>query len=186
MSQHFVLHTPLQPPFPKACKMMVCAMGCFWGVERLFWKEAGVYSTHVGYAGGARENPSYEQVCAGGSGHAEVVRVVYYPEKISFAALLALFWENHDPTQGMRQGNDVGSQYRSGLYLYEEEELAFALSSKDMVQDMLSAKGFGGITTEITKAPVFYYAEGYHQQYLAKNPDGYCSLSGTGIACELV
>ncbi|QQP84915.1 peptide-methionine (S)-S-oxide reductase MsrA [Entomomonas asaccharolytica] len=162
---------------------VVFGMGCFWGVERLFWQQEGVLGTAVGYAGGHTANPSYEEVCGGNTGHAEVVIVVYDPEIISFDELLKIFWENHDPTQGMRQGNDIGSQYRSVIYCYSEQQLEEALASKETYQQQLSAKGYRTITTEIKQAPEFYFAEQYHQRYLQKNPNGYCGLKGTGVEC---
>ena len=158
-------------------------MGCFWGAERKLWQTPGVFSTQVGYAGGTAPNPSYQEVCSGRTGHAEVVRVVFDPKIVSYEALLALFWESHDPTQGMRQGNDVGEQYRSAIYCYDQEQLRAALASKEAYEPELRKKGFGPITTEIREAPEFYYAEDYHQQYLSKNPHGYCGLKGTGVTC---
>ncbi|XP_069028442.1 mitochondrial peptide methionine sulfoxide reductase isoform X3 [Embiotoca jacksoni] len=160
-------------------------MGCFWGAERKFWKQKGVYSTQVGYSGGYTPNATYEEVCTGGTGHAEVVRVVFHPERISFAGLLKVFWENHNPTQGMRQGNDVGTTYRSAIYTFTQQQLQEALASKDQYQKVLTEDGFGPITTEIADAKPFYYAEDYHQQYLSKNPDGYCGLGGTGVSCPI-
>ncbi|XP_048063430.1 mitochondrial peptide methionine sulfoxide reductase isoform X3 [Megalobrama amblycephala] len=163
----------------------VSGMGCFWGAERKFWMQKGVYSTQVGYSGGYTPNPTYEEVCTGKTGHAEVVRVVYEPEKINFAQLLKVFWESHNPTQGMRQGNDVGTTYRSTIYAYTQEQLTQALRSKDEYQKVLTEEGFGAITTEITMTKEFYYAEDYHQQYLSKNPNGYCGLGGTGVSCPI-
>jgi peptide-methionine (S)-S-oxide reductase len=160
-------------------------LGCFWGAERKFWKAEGVISTHVGYAAGVTPNPTYREVCTGRTGHNEVVRVVFDPKKTSYAALLKVFWENHDPTQGMRQGGDVGTQYRSGIYVYDEEQKKAAEASRAAYQEKLRDAGFGKITTEIVNAPEFYYAEDYHQQYLEKNPDGYCGLGGTGVACPV-
>ncbi|XP_050170761.1 mitochondrial peptide methionine sulfoxide reductase isoform X1 [Myiozetetes cayanensis] len=160
-------------------------MGCFWGAERKFWRQKGVYSTQVGYAGGHTPNPTYKEVCSGRTGHTEAVRVVYQPENISFEQLLKVFWENHDPTQGMRQGNDVGTQYRSAIYTFSQEQMEAALRSKEEYQKVLTEGGFGAITTEIREAPEFYYAEDYHQQYLSKNPGGYCGLGGTGISCPV-
>ncbi|XP_019121261.1 mitochondrial peptide methionine sulfoxide reductase isoform X2 [Larimichthys crocea] len=165
--------------------MVMFGMGCFWGAERKFWRQKGVYSTQVGYSGGYTSNPSYNEVCTGRTGHAEVVRVVFHPEKISFGKLLKVFWESHNPTQGMRQGNDVGTTYRSAVYTYTEQHLDEALASRDEYQKVLTEDGFGPITTEITEAKPFYYAEDYHQQYLSKNPDGYCGLSGTGVSCPI-
>uniref|UniRef100_H2ZWM6 Mitochondrial peptide methionine sulfoxide reductase n=1 Tax=Latimeria chalumnae TaxID=7897 RepID=H2ZWM6_LATCH len=172
-------------PFPEGLHMVVLGMGCFWGAERLFWRQKGVYSTQVGYAGGFTPNPAYEEVCSGRTGHTEAVRVVYHPDKISFAKLLNLFWEKHDPTQGMRQGNDIGTQYRSAIYTYSDEQLEAALKSKEAFQKVLTEKGYGEITTEIKKDVEFYYAENYHQQYLSKNPGGYCNLRGTGVSCPI-
>ncbi len=179
--RHFVNGHRLLPPFPEGMQLAMFGMGCFWGAERRFWQEPGVYSTMVGYAAGYTPNPDYEEVCSGMTGHNEVVRVVFDPTYIGYEKLLKLFWESHDPTQGMRQGNDVGTQYRSGIYYYTEAQQDAALVSRDHYQDMLSAAGRGGITTEILPAPPFYYAEEYHQQYLAKNPGGYCGLGGTGV-----
>ncbi|XP_022048416.2 mitochondrial peptide methionine sulfoxide reductase isoform X2 [Acanthochromis polyacanthus] len=165
--------------------MVVFGMGCFWGAERKFWRQKGVYSTQVGYSGGYTPNPTYREVCTGMTGHTEVVRVVFRPEQISFASLLKVFWESHDPTQGMRQGNDVGTTYRSAIYTYTQQQLEEALASKDQYQKILTEEGFGPITTEITEAKPFYYAEDYHQQYLSKDPDGYCGLAGTGVTCPI-
>jgi peptide-methionine (S)-S-oxide reductase len=164
-------------------EMAMFGMGCFWGAERVFWQQEGVYSTAVGYAGGYTPNPNYREVCTGKTGHNEVVRVVYDPKVISYAQLLKIFWENHNPTQGMRQGNDVGTQYRSGIYTYSPEQKQLAEASKEAYQQELSKAGYGNITTEILDAPEFYYAEDYHQQYLAKNPGGYCGLGGTNVSC---
>ena len=183
--RHFVKGTRMVPPFPDGMRLAMFGMGCFWGAERKLWSSEGVYSTAVGYAAGITPNPTYREVCTGRTGHAEVVRVVFDPTKTSYEALLKLFWENHDPTQGMRQGNDVGTQYRSGIYFYDDEQKHAAEASRDAYQDRLSAAGLGHITTEIVPAPEFYYAEDYHQQYLAKNPDGYCGLGGTGVACPI-
>tara|TARA_R110000787_G_scaffold60478_3_gene137175 strand:- start:2021 stop:2584 length:564 start_codon:yes stop_codon:yes gene_type:complete len=180
---HFVNGNPLRGPFPDRLEQAVFAMGCFWGVERLFWRQAGVYSTAAGYAGGVTPNPSYEEVCSGMTGHTEVVLVVYDPEVISYADLLRLFWESHDPTQGMRQGMDIGTQYRSAIYCYSEEQLRQALETRKNYQAALKAQNYPDVSTEICEAPPFYYAEHYHQQYLAKVPDGYCSLRGTGVSC---
>ncbi len=179
--RHFVLGTALRPPYPDATAQALFGMGCFWGAERGFWMLDGVYSTMVGYAGGHTPDPTYREVCTGRAGHAEVVRVVFYPEVVAYGALLTLFWQSHDPTQGMRQGNDVGTQYRSGVYTCDDEQMAQALASRDAYQAALTRAGYGEITTEIVKAPEFYYAEAYHQQYLAKNPGGYCGLGGTGV-----
>lgn len=178
---HFVNGRPICPPFPAHLELALFGLGCFWGAEKAFWSLNGVYSTSVGYAGGLTPNPTYEEVCSGLTGHNEVVRVVFEPDRIDFAALLAVFWETHDPTQGMRQGNDVGTQYRSGIYTYDAEQESLASDSKQRYQENLRHHGRGAITTEILPAPSFYYAEDYHQQYLAKNPMGYCGLGGTGI-----
>ncbi len=183
--QHFVNGHALKPPFPAGLEQAVFGMGCFWGAERLFWQLPGVYSTAVGYAGGQTKNPTYEEVCSGFTNHAEVVLVVFDPKKISYEQLLKVFWEGHDPTQGMRQGNDAGSQYRSTIYAYGEAQLKAARSSKEAFEQALRKKGFRAITTEIRPAPEFYYAEDYHQQYLAKNPNGYCGLGGTGVSCPV-
>jgi peptide-methionine (S)-S-oxide reductase len=182
---HFVSGNRLEPPFPAGTELALFGMGCFWGAERLFWKRDGVYSTAVGYAGGLTPNPTYQEVCSGRTGHAEVVRVVFQPAAVSYEALLRLFWESHDPTQGMRQGNDVGTQYRSAIYFYNPVQEAAAQASRDAYQAVLSRGGLGRITTEILQAPEFYYAEAYHQQYLGKNPGGYCGLEGTGISCPV-
>jgi peptide-methionine (S)-S-oxide reductase len=182
---HFVNGHPLRPPFPADIQMAVFGLGCFWGAERKFWQAPGVYSTAVGYAGGYTPNASYKEVCSGMTGHTEVVLVVFDPAATSYEALLRVFWENHDPTQGMRQGNDVGTQYRSAVYCFSPEQEAAARASRDAYQDRLTAAGFGRITTEIAPAPPFYYAEDYHQQYLAKNPNGYCGLGGTGVSCQV-
>ena len=183
--RHEVLGTPLQPPFPEGLEQAVFGMGCFWGAERVFWRADGVYTTAVGYAGGYTPNPTYEEVCSGRTGHTEAVLVVFDPARISYEGILRLFWENHDPTQGNRQGNDVGTQYRSAIYWESEAEREAALSSRDRFQEELSRAGYGQITTEIAEAGPFYYAEPYHQQYLAKNPNGYCGLGGTGVACPV-
>uniref|UniRef100_A0A3P9LP11 Mitochondrial peptide methionine sulfoxide reductase n=1 Tax=Oryzias latipes TaxID=8090 RepID=A0A3P9LP11_ORYLA len=177
---------PEVPPPPEFW-MFCCpaGMGCFWGAERKFWRQKGVYSTQVGYSGGFTPNPTYQEVCTGRTGHTEVVRVVFYPEKVSFTDLLKVFWESHNPTQGMRQGNDVGTTYRSAIYTYSPQQLQDALASRDEYQKVLTAEGFGPITTEIAEAKPFYYAEDYHQQYLNKNPDGYCGLGGTGVSCPI-
>jgi len=183
--KHFVNGNRIVPPFPEGLQRAVFGMGCFWGAERLFWKLPGVYSTAVGYAGGETKNPSYEEVCSGLTNHAEVVLVVFDPKKISYEELLKTFWEGHDPTQGMRQGNDSGTQYRSTIYAYGDEQLKKALSSRSAFEAELKKKGFPAVTTEIQPAPEFYYAEDYHQQYLGKNPDGYCGLGGTGVSCPV-
>ena len=180
---HFVSGNRLTPPFPTGTELATFGMGCFWGAERVFWQQKGVYSTAVGYAGGSTPNPTYEEVCSGLTGHAEVVRVVFDPKAISYEALLRLFWESHDPTQGMRQGNDVGTQYRSAIYCDGPGQRAAAEASRQAYQQALGQAGLGPITTEIADAPEFYYAEEYHQQYLAKNPRGYCGLGGTGVRC---
>jgi peptide-methionine (S)-S-oxide reductase len=184
-ARHEVLGTPLAPPFPEALERIVVGMGCFWGAERVFWQADGVYTTAVGYAGGYTSNPTYEEVCTAGTGHAEVVLAVFDPNVSSYEAMLKLFWENHDPTQGMRQGNDVGTQYRSAIYWTTEAQRDAALASKETYQERLRAAGYGDITTEIAEAGPFYYAEDYHQQYLAKNPGGYCGLGGTGVSCPV-
>jgi peptide-methionine (S)-S-oxide reductase len=184
-ARHEVLGTPLMPPFPEGLQRAVFAMGCFWGAERVFWQAEGVYTTAAGYAGGFTPNPSYEEVCSTATGHAEVVLAVFDPHMTSSEAMLQLFWENHDPTQGMRQGNDVGTQYRSAIYVAGEAQRQAAEASKAMYQERLSAAGHGEITTEIADAGPFYYAEDYHQQYLAKNPNGYCGLGGTGVSCPI-
>ncbi|XP_040524369.1 mitochondrial peptide methionine sulfoxide reductase isoform X1 [Gallus gallus] len=214
-NKHHVNGNRMVEPFPEGTQMAIFGMGCFWGAERKFWRQKGVYSTHVGYAGGYTPNPTYKEVCSGlgitemetleyidcdlircftftlglliisRTGHTEVVRVVYQPENISFEKLLKVFWENHDPTQGMRQGNDFGTQYRSAIYTFSQEQMEAALKSKEEYQKVLTESGFGAITTEIREAPEFYYAEDYHQQYLSKNPNGYCGLGGTGISCPI-
>ena len=183
--RHFVLGTPLEPPLPDGMHRAVFGLGCFWGAEKRLWGEPGVYTTAVGYAAGHTPNPTYDEVCSGLTGHNEVVLVVYDPDRVSYERLLQIFWEAHDPTQGMRQGNDVGTQYRSGIYVYDSAQRAAAEPSRDAYQTALAAAGHGAITTEILDAPPFYYAEGYHQQYLAKNPHGYCGLGGTGVACGI-
>jgi peptide-methionine (S)-S-oxide reductase len=182
---HFVNGNRLTPPFPDGLQRAVFGMGCFWGAEKKFWPLRGVYSTAVGYAGGPTPNPTYREVCTGMTGHNEVVLVVFDPKVIGYADLLKVFWESHDPTQGMRQGNDVGTQYRSGIYVENAEQQRAAEVSRDAFQRQLTAAGYGAITTEIVPAPEFYYAEDYHQQYLAKNPDGYCGLGGTGVSCPI-
>jgi len=182
---HHVSGARLSPPFPDGLEQALFGMGCFWGAEKQFWKVPGVYTTAVGYAGGLTPNPTYPEVCTGLTGHNEVVLVVFDPKKVSYDALLKMFWENHDPTQGMRQGNDVGTQYRSGIYVFNNAQREAAERSRDMFQAELSKRGFGTITTEILDAPEFYYAEDYHQQYLSKNPNGYCGLGGTGVSCPV-
>jgi len=184
-ARHEVLGTPLGPPFPEGYEQIVVGMGCFWGAERVFWQAEGVYTTAVGYAGGYTPNPSYEEVCSAGTGHAEVVLAVFDPNVTSYDAMLKLFWENHDPTQGMRQGNDVGTQYRSAVYVMGDAQREAAIASREAYQRQLGAAGYGEITTEIADAGPFYYAEDYHQQYLAKNPNGYCGLGGTGVSCPI-
>ena len=184
-AKHYVLGTPLKGPFPDAVETTIFGMGCFWGAERLFWEAAGVYTTAVGYAGGLTPNPTYQEVCSTKTGHAEVVLVAFDTQQTSFEDMLRLFWEGHDPTQGMRQGNDVGSQYRSSILWKDEAQRLAAEASKDVYQEMLTQAGHGQITTEIAKAGPFYYAEDYHQQYLAKNPGGYCGLGGTGVSCPV-
>src|SRR5579884_605712 len=181
--RHAVLGTPLQPPFPEGLERLVVGMGCFWGAERVFWQAEGVYTTAAGYAGGYTPNPTYEEVCTGRTGHAEVVLCVFDPQVLSLEGALRLFWEHHDPTQGMRQGNDVGTQYRSAIYWADEAQRQAAEASREAYQAALARAGYGEITTEIAPAGPFYYAEPYHQQYLAKNPNGYCGLGGTGVAC---
>ena len=183
--RHYVNGRPLKPPFPANMEQAVFGLGCFWGVEQLFWEQAGVYTTAVGYTGGHTANPTYQEVCSGRTGHNEAVLVVFDPAEISYARLLTLFWEAHDPTQGMRQGNDVGDQYRSGIYTHGDAQQRTAGASRDDYQKVLSAAGYGAISTEILAAPEFYYAEDYHQQYLAKNPGGYCGHGGTGIPCAV-
>ena len=184
-NRHFVNGHPIQPPFPEGLRQALFGMGCFWGAERRFWQLDGVYSTAVGYAGGYTPNPSYEEVCTGLTGHNEVVRVIWDPEAITYTELLRVFWESHDPTQGMRQGNDVGTQYRSGIYTFDAEQDTLAHATRETYQQALSRAGRGEITTEILPAPAFYYAEDFHQQYLAKNPDGYCGLGGCGVGLDL-
>ncbi len=180
---HFVNGNPLEGPFPSHLELAMFGMGCFWGVERMFWQLEGVYTTAVGYAAGLTPNPTYQEVCSGLTGHNEVVLVVFDPAVVSYDQLLKVFWEGHDPTQGMRQGNDMGTQYRSGIYTYDEQQAAAAEASLTNFQPALASAGYGDITTEIIPAPEFYYAEDYHQQYLAKNPGGYCGLGGTGVSC---
>jgi peptide-methionine (S)-S-oxide reductase len=183
--RHYVNGNRLKPPYPMGMEMAMFGMGCFWGAERKFWQLNGVYITAVGYAAGHTPNPTYQEVCTGMTGHNEVVLVVYDPKVISYQELLKVFWENHNPTQGMRQGNDTGTQYRSGIYSYSPEQQKLAESSRDMYQKALKNEGYGEITTEIFTAPEFYYAEHYHQQYLAKNPNGYCGLGGTNVSCPI-
>ena len=183
--KHHVNGNPLKPPFPEGMEKVVFGMGCFWGAERKFWQLDGVYTTAVGYAAGSTPNPTYKEVCSGMTGHNEVVLVVYDPKKVSYEQLLKTFWESHNPTQGMRQGNDSGTQYRSGIYTYSEEQKKQAEASLDSYQQALKSAGYGDITTEILDAPEFYYAEDYHQQYLAKNPNGYCGLGGTNVSCPI-
>jgi len=184
-AKHFVLGTPLEPPFPAGLEMAVFGMGCFWGAERKFWEAPGVYTTAVGYAGGYTPNPTYEEVCSGRTGHTEVVLVVFNPAKTSYDAMLRVFWENHDPTQGMRQGNDMGTQYRSAIYTFDDDQAKAAQISAKMFGGRLKDEGFGDVSTEIAPETAFYYAEDYHQQYLAKNPGGYCGLGGTGVSCPI-
>jgi peptide-methionine (S)-S-oxide reductase len=184
-ARHEVLGTPMEPPFPDGSELAQFALGCFWGAERKFWQAPGVVSTQVGYAGGFTPNPYYEEVCTGKTGHAEVVRVVFDPAKTSYEELLKLFWESHDPTQWMRQGGDVGTQYRSAIYTYSDPQAQAAHASREAYQRSLSAQGFGEIATEIREAPEFWYAEDYHQQYLHKNPGGYCGIGGTGVSCPI-
>jgi peptide-methionine (S)-S-oxide reductase len=183
--RHLVLGTPLQPPFPGGLAQAVFALGCFWGAERKFWQLPGVYTTAAGYSGGFTPNPTYEEVCSGRTGHAESVLVVFDPARVTFEELLRTFWESHDPTQGMRQGNDVGTQYRSAIYTCGADQRLAAEASRDAYQKVLHAAGYGDITTEIADAGPFYYAEDYHQQYLARNPNGYCGLGGTGVSCPV-
>ena len=181
---HHVNGARMEPPFPAGLETAMFALGCFWGAEKKFWQQKGVYTTAVGYAAGHTPNPTYREVCGGMTGHAEVVLVVFDPKQITYQQLLKIFWENHDPTQGMRQGGDVGTQYRSGIYYYNDEQRETAERMRDAYQQQLQAAGHGTITTEVIPAPEFYYAEDYHQQYLAKNPNGYCGLGGTGVACQ--
>ena len=182
---HYVNGNPLRGPFPAHLRQAIFGMGCFWGVERKFWQLPGVFTTAAGYAAGLTPNPTYQEVCSGRTGHNEVVLVVFDPAKVSYEQLLRLFWEGHDPTQGMRQGNDMGTQYRSGIYTFGDEQAALAVASRDAFQSALDKAGYGRITTEILPAPAFYYAEDYHQQYLAKNPNGYCGVGGTGVSCPV-
>ncbi len=183
--RHYVNGNPLTPPFPEGFEQILVGMGCFWGAERTFWEAPGVFTTAVGYAGGYTPNPTYQEVCSGLTGHTEVVLAVFDPAVTSYEEMLRLFWENHDPTQGMRQGNDVGTQYRSAVYCYSDDQRRAAEASLEQYQRVLSEAGYGRITTEIADAPPFYYAEDYHQQYLAKNPNGYCGIGGTGVACPV-
>ncbi len=182
-AEHFVNGHPLEPPYPEGMEKAVFGLGCFWGAERCFWQLEGVYTTAVGYGGGMTPNPTYAEVCTGRTGHNEVVLVVFDPKAVSYAELLKVFWEAHDPTQGMRQGNDVGTQYRSGIYTYGDEQKKAAEASRERYQEEISRAGYGAVTTEILEAGEFYFAEDYHQQYLAKNPWGYCGLGGTGVSC---
>jgi peptide-methionine (S)-S-oxide reductase len=184
-ARHEVLGTPLAPPFPDGMEQAMVAMGCFWGAERIFWQADGVYTTAVGYEGGFTPNPTYDEVCTTRTGHAEAVLIVFDPTKTSYAEILRLFWEGHDPTHGMRQGNDVGTQYRSAIYTHGDAQRAEAVASRDAYAGALAGAGYAAITTEIADAPPFFYAEDYHQQYLAKNPDGYCGLGGTGVSCPV-
>jgi peptide-methionine (S)-S-oxide reductase len=184
-NRHFVLGTPLRPPFPSGFQSIVVGMGCFWGAERIFWQAPGVYTTAVGYSGGYTPNPTYEEVCSGSTGHTEAVLAVFDPAKTSYEDMLRLFWEGHDPTQGMRQGGDVGTQYRSAIYYQDASQQAAAERSRDTYAELLRASGHGEISTEIAAAGPFYYAEDYHQQYLAKNPGGYCGIGGTGVSCPI-
>jgi peptide-methionine (S)-S-oxide reductase len=183
--RHFVLGTPLKPPFPDGLQTAVVGMGCFWGAERVFWQAPGVYTTAVGYAGGYTPNPTYEETCSGRTGHTEAVLVVFDPEQTSYEEILRLFWENHDPTQGMRQGNDMGTQYRSAIYTASDEQAKAVEASRALFGERLKAAGYGDITTEVAPLGEFYYAEDYHQQYLAKVPNGYCGLGGTGVSCPI-
>jgi peptide-methionine (S)-S-oxide reductase len=184
-SKHFMNGNPISDPFPEGLEKAMFGLGCFWGSEKMFWNTPGVYSTAVGYAAGVTPNPSYQEVCSGQTGHNEVVLVVFDPKKVSYEQLLKVFWEGHNPTEGMQQGNDVGTQYRSGIYVYNEAQRAAAESSKAVYQEALRKSRYGDITTEILPAPTFYYAEAYHQQYLGKNPNGYCGHGGTGVACQV-
>jgi peptide-methionine (S)-S-oxide reductase len=184
-ARHLVLDTPITPPFPDGFEQIVVGMGCFWGAERLFWQAPGVYTTAVGYAGGVTPNPTYEETCSGRTGHAEVVLAVFDPARTSYDGMLRVFWEGHDPTQGMRQGNDVGTQYRSAIYWHGDDQRDAAIASREMFQAELTRAGYGAITTEVAEAGPFFYAEPYHQQYLAANPNGYCGLGGTGVSCPI-
>jgi len=183
--KHFVTGRPLKGPYPEGSKQIILGMGCFWGVERLFWKKEGVWVTSVGYAGGFTPNPTYKEVCSGMTGHNEVVSIIYLPEIISIMDILKIFWENHDPTQGMRQGNDIGTQYRSGIYYFDDEQKKCTEDTREAYQEILASGRLGKITTEVAEAPEYFFAEDYHQQYLAKNPGGYCGLRGTGLACPI-
>ncbi len=183
--KHFVLDAPLRGPFPDDTQKAIFGLGCFWGAERKFWQAPGVYTTAVGYAGGHTPNPTYQEVCSGRTGHNEVVLVVYRPDRIRYDDLLKLFWESHNPTQGMRQGNDVGTQYRSGIYYFDDAQRQAAVTSMRRYEEALNSAGYDRVTTEVIAAPPFYYAEDYHQQYLAKNPAGYCGLGGTGVSCTV-
>jgi peptide-methionine (S)-S-oxide reductase len=185
LANHLVLATPITPPFPAGTEQAIFGMGCFWGAERLFWQAGSMYTTAAGYAGGYTANPTYQEVCSGATGHAEVVLAVYDTAETSYEEMLRIFWEGHDPTQGMRQGNDVGTQYRSAIYWTTDEQRQTALASRERFQDELTKAGLGSITTEIAEAAQFYYAEPYHQQYLAANPNGYCGLGGTGVSCPV-
>ena len=182
---HFVTGARIVSPFPTGMRLAQFGLGCFWGAERKFWQVPGVYATAVGYAGGVTPNPTYREVCSGGTGHTEAVLVVYDPTAVTYEALLAVFWESHDPTQGMRQGNDMGTQYRSAIYWYDDAQRLAAEASRERYQQAIAARSYGAITTEIAAAPEFYYAEDYHQQYLAKNPGGYCGIGGTGVSCPI-
>ncbi len=184
-ARHFVLGNPLRPPFPEQMQVALFGLGCFWGAERVFWETKGVYTTAAGYAGGYTPNPTYREVCTGRTGHNEVVRVVFDPGVVSYARLLQIFWQAHDPTQGMRQGNDIGTQYRSGVYVYDEAQRKAAEAARASYDKTLHDEGYRPITTEVIEAPEFYFAEDYHQQYLAKNPHGYCGLGGTGVSCQI-
>jgi peptide-methionine (S)-S-oxide reductase len=184
-ARHYVLDAPLEGPFPEGFQTAIFGLGCFWGAERKFWETPGVYTTAVGYAGGLTPNPTYEEVCSGRTGHTEAVLVVFDPAQVSYETLLRVFWESHDPTQGMRQGNDVGTQYRSAIYVSDDAQRSAAKRTRDMFQERLRDAGYGEVTTEIADAPAFYYAEDYHQQYLAKNPMGYCGIGGTGVSCPV-
>ncbi len=181
--RHFVNNRPLKGPYPEGTELAMFGMGCFWGVERMFWTLPGAWVTMVGYAGGITPNPTYNEVCSGQTGHNEVAQIAYDPSRLSYEALLKVFWEGHDPTQGMRQGNDVGTQYRSGIYTFGAAQASAAKASHQAFQERLTAAGYGPITTEVVPAPTFYFAEDYHQQYLAKNPGGYCGIGGTGVTC---
>jgi len=185
LGRHLVLRTPLMPPFPDGTERIVVGMGCFWGAERMFWQAPGIYTTAVGYAGGLTPNPTYQEVCSGRTGHAEVVLAAFDPRQTSYDEMLRIFWEGHDPTQEMRQGNDVGTQYRSAIYWTTDVQRDAALASRDLFQQELARAGYGEITTEIAEAWPFYYAEAYHQQYLEANPNGYCGLGGTGVSCPV-